>query len=174
MSIVKFFCGVTEKRGASFVNGLLKFKLEALSPFKIVVNTFESNRYNIPEALDFLPNIRHRSKTLEKHDFFSSAQRPNAGQGLNVLRVFRSHTPTHRSQLDSSARVVISSQRPPPDSTQHSQQTKVRLWPGFEPKIPASERLQTQALDRATTCTGMHNVTNVMKWNIAEKRGKKK
>jgi hypothetical protein len=40
-------------------------------------------------------------------------------------------------------------QRPLPDNTQHSQETDIHASDGFEPEIPASERPQTHALDRA-------------------------
>ena len=44
--------------------------------------------------------------------------RPNAGYGLLILEVFRSHTTTQHSRWDSSGRVISSSQRPLPDNTQ--------------------------------------------------------
>jgi len=49
--------------------------------------------------------------------------------------------------------VIGPSQRPLPDKTQRSQET---LIPSsvFEPAVPASERPQTHALDRAATGTG--------------------
>jgi hypothetical protein len=99
-----------------------------------------------------------------------------AAQRLHILKVFRSHTHTHTyalSRLDSSARVIGSSRRPLHDSTRHSQQTNVLPTVGIEPKIPASERSQTQALDRATTGTGIHNMTNIMKWDLAKKHDTK-
>ena len=56
--------------------------------------------------------------------FFSPvALRSNAGHGLLILEVSRSHTATHHSRQDSSGRVISASQRPLPDKTQHSQQT---------------------------------------------------
>jgi hypothetical protein len=53
--------------------------------------------------------------------------------------------------LDSSGRVISSSQRPLPDNTQHSHETDIHALVGLEPTIPASERLQTHALDRVAT-----------------------
>ena len=50
--------------------------------------------------------------------------------------------------------MISSSQRPLPDNTQHSQQTSMPPV-GFEPTISAGERLQTYALDRAATGTGI-------------------
>ena len=42
------------------------------------------------------------------------------------------HTTTHHSQQDSSVRVIISSQRPLPDNTQHSQQTHIHSPGGIQ------------------------------------------
>ena len=57
--------------------------------------------------------------------FFAVALRPNAGHGLLILEVSRSHTRTDHSRQDSSGRVISQSQRPLPDNTQHSQQTNI-------------------------------------------------
>jgi hypothetical protein len=38
-----------------------------------------------------------------------------------------------------------------PDNTQHSQENHIHAPAGFEPAIPADERPQTHALDRAAT-----------------------
>jgi len=54
--------------------------------------------------------------------FFLGALRPNAGHVLLILEVSRSHTTTRHIRYDSSGRVISASQRPLPDSTQHSQQ----------------------------------------------------
>jgi len=43
-----------------------------------------------------------------------------------------------------------------PDNTQHSQQTNMHAPAGFEPVIPASERPQTNALDREATGIGRY------------------
>ena len=56
---------------------------------------------------------------------FPVALRPNAGHGLLIHEVSRSHTTMHHSRQDSSGRVISSSQRPLPDNTQHSQQTNI-------------------------------------------------
>jgi hypothetical protein len=63
--------------------------------------------------------------------FFSVALRPNAGHGLLILDVSRSHTTTHHSRYDSSGRAISSSQRPLPDKTQHSQQTNIHVPHGI-------------------------------------------
>jgi len=59
------------------------------------------------------------------------ALRPNAGHGLLILEVSRPQTTTHYSRYNSSGRVISSSQRHLPDSTQHSQQTKVHAPGGI-------------------------------------------
>ena len=81
------------------------------------------------------------------------ALRPNAGHGLLIHEVSRSHTTTRHSRYDSSGRLMTSSQRPLPDNTQHSQQTSMPSV-GFEPTISAGERPQTYALDGAASGTG--------------------
>ena len=48
---------------------------------------------------------------------------PPVGHGLFIPEVSRTHTQTHRTRQNSSGRVISSAQRPPPDNTQHSQQT---------------------------------------------------
>ena len=87
--------------------------------------------------------------------FFSVALRPNAGHGLLIHKVSRSHTTTHYSRYDSSGRVISSSQRPLPDNTPNTHNRQTSMPPvGFEPMISAGERPQTDALDRAATGTG--------------------
>jgi len=63
--------------------------------------------------------------------FFAVALRPNAGHGLLILEVSRSHTTTHHSQYDSSGQVISSSQRPLPDNIQNSQQTNIHAPGGI-------------------------------------------
>ena len=58
---------------------------------------------------------------------FPVALRPNAGHGLLILEVSRSHTTTHHCRQDSPGRVISSSQRPLPGNTQHSQQTNIQV-----------------------------------------------
>ena len=89
--------------------------------------------------------------------FFPVALQPNAGHGLLILEVSRSHT-THHIRQDSSGRVISSSQRPLPDNTHCSQQTTSMPQVGIEPTISAGERPQTYALDRAGTGTGTNDV----------------
>ena len=84
---------------------------------------------------------------------FPLAQQPNAGQGRHILEVSRSHTMTHDSRYDSSGRGSGSLQRPIIENTQHSQKSSMPPA-GFEPSIPASEQLQTLAIDRSATWIG--------------------
>ena len=63
-----------------------------------------------------------------------------------------SHSHTPHSEQDSSGRVISPIHGPVPNNTQHSQQTDISMPPaGFELAIAATERPQTDALDRAAT-----------------------
>jgi hypothetical protein len=57
--------------------------------------------------------------------FFFSALRSNAGLGLLIHEISRSHSMTHHIRYDSSGRVISSSKRPLTDNTQHSQQINI-------------------------------------------------
>jgi hypothetical protein len=57
--------------------------------------------------------------------------------------------------------MISPSQRPLPDSTQHSQQTNIHAPVGFEPTISAVEQPQTYALDRVATGTGKNILSNL-------------
>ena len=81
------------------------------------------------------------------------AQQPPVGQSLLIHDVSRSRTTTYHRLQDSSGRVISPTQRPLPENTQHSQQTSITPV-GFERTIPASQRPQTHALDRADTRIG--------------------
>ena len=85
------------------------------------------------------------------------ALRPNAGHGLLILEVSRSHTATHhigRTPLNEwSARrrdLYLTT-----NNTHNRQTAKPPV--GFEPTILAGERPQTYALDRAAAGTGFLN-----------------
>jgi hypothetical protein len=77
------------------------------------------------------------------------AQQPLVGQGLLIIEASRSHSDTpHWLGL------LWTSNQPDAetsDNTQHSQETDNHVPTGFESTIPASERPQTNALDRAAT-----------------------
>ena len=85
------------------------------------------------------------------HFFFPVALRPNAGHGLLILEVSRSHTTTHHSRQDSSGRVISTSQRLLPDNTQQATQADIL---GLQPlsKKPCIEnlRLSGHAFNRLT------------------------
>ena len=51
--------------------------------------------------------------------------------GAPIFDVSRSHKTTQHSRLDSSGRVISSSQRPLPDNTRHSQQTNIHAPGGI-------------------------------------------
>ena len=80
--------------------------------------------------------------------------RLDAGYG-HILEVSRSHKMTHHSRLDYSGRTISSPQRRLPDNTQHSQQISLPLAE-FESTVPAGERPQIYAIDRAITGIGWH------------------
>ena len=80
------------------------------------------------------------------------AQQPLVVQGL-IIEASRLHSDTP-PLWDSSGRVISPTQRLLLDSKQHSQQTDIHAPTGFEPTIPACERPQTHALDRAATAIG--------------------
>ena len=73
---------------------------------------------------------------------------------LNSLLRLYDHTHTHHTRQDSSVRVISTSQRPLPlpDKSQQSKEASM-LPTAFEPSVPASERPQTHAINRAATCT---------------------
>ena len=68
---------------------------------------------------------------------------PLAGFSLLVFEVSRSHTTTRHSRYDSSERMIISSQRPLPDNTQHSQHTNIQDLGG----IRTHDRSRRAAVD---------------------------
>ena len=87
--------------------------------------------------------------------FFYLRKTPPVGHDPPHSRGFsRSLTTTHHSRWYSSERAIISSQRTFPDNTQNLRQTSMPPAE-FEPAIPANERPQTYALDRAATGTGL-------------------
>ena len=82
------------------------------------------------------------------------ALRPNSGYGFFIFGVSRSHTTTRNNWYDSSGQVAA--RRKDRYLTTHNTYHRQTLMPsvGFETAIPASERPQTYALDRAATGTG--------------------
>ena len=73
---------------------------------------------------------------------------------VSSLSRLHNQTQTHHDRWDSAGPGISSTQRPLPDNTQLSQEKKSMPPVGFEPTIPACERPQTHALDRAATNSG--------------------
>jgi len=84
----------------------------------------------VASELRLRPRV-HWDRQIKLYIFFLVALRPNADHGLLILEVSRSHTTTHYSRLDSSGRVISSSQRPLPNNTKHSQQTDIHALGGI-------------------------------------------
>jgi len=89
---------------------------------------------------------------------FAVALRPNAGHGFLNLEVSRSHTMTHHSRQDSSRRRDLYL------TTHNTHNRQTSMSPvGFKTTIPAGERLQTYALDRAVTGTDSYQLLRYKK-----------
>jgi hypothetical protein len=84
------------------------------------------------------------------------ARQPYLARASSLSRL-RDHTQIHTTQWDSYGQVIGPTKRPLPDNTQHSQDTDIYVPAGFKPAIPASERPQTHALDRAATGIDLNN-----------------
>ena len=103
--------------------------------------------------------------------FFPLALRPNAGHGILILEVPRSHTTTRPRSVGllwTSDKLVAET-----STWQHTTlTTNNHPYPrvGFEPTISGDERPQTYALDRAAPGTG--GSTNIISQNMSEKWGK--
>ena len=92
--------------------------------------------------------------------YFFVALWPNAGHGLLIHQVSRSHTTTHHSRQDSSGRMIRPSQKPLPDNTQHSQETEPRRDsnPQFQQKRGRRPTRQTaRPWDRHLVLSGQCN-----------------
>jgi hypothetical protein len=78
------------------------------------------------------------------------ALRPDFVMSWPPLKGLRDHTRWKTTLCRTPCgRAISPTQRPLPDSTQHSQQTDIHVTAVFEPAVPVSERPQTHALDRA-------------------------
>ena len=104
--------------------------------------------------------------------FFAVELRPNAGHGLLILEVSRSHTTTHHIRQDSSRRVISPSQRPLPNNTQHTQQTNIHARGGIRThdlsrRATADLRLRPGGhWDRLTLYIIVYNFAPVVRANI--------
>jgi hypothetical protein len=88
---------------------------------------------------------------LEEMYVFPMDNLPPVGQSFLILQYSRSHSGTPQS-----VGLLFTSDQPVVETTildkvQHSQESLSMTPAGFEPPIPALERLQTHALDRAAT-----------------------
>ena len=94
---------------------------------RVTFGTFGFKRLLVdrPSSLDafvlsswsFQSYFQNRQCPVQFVTVLYQAQQPNSGQGRLILEVSRSHTMTHYSQQDSSARTIGPSQRPLPENT---------------------------------------------------------
>ena len=96
-------------------------------------------------------NIRMVSPT---QFIFSWRNSPQWARASSLSRL-HDHTQTHQTPYYCSGWVISPIQRPLPDNKQQSQEREIHPPAGFEPAIPASERPQTHALDRAASGIGL-------------------
>jgi hypothetical protein len=129
---------VTTHRAAYLNNGHKNLELyfgasEAFTErdYLIIYNRWAKSRYTVYSITVYLL-LAH---TI--YIYFFVALQPHAGQGLLILEVSRSHPTTHHSVVDSSGRVISSSQKPLPDNTQHSQQTDIHALSGIRTHNPS-------------------------------------
>ena len=132
---------------------------------------------NCNHALSTARSTHHTKRQDLK---FSGTLRPNAGHGLLVLEVSRSHTTTHHSRYDSPGRVISPSQRPLPDNTQHKQTCPRRdSNPNPSRRAAADPRLRPRGhwnrqdlilLDiKATPTPGVRTVTRIHRYHYGRK-----
>ena len=91
---------------------------------------------------------------------------PNAGQGLLILEISRSHK--RRTTVGKTSLDEWSARRRDLYLTTHNTHNRQTSMPpvGFEPTLSAGERPQTHASDRAATGTGHVNFTGPVWTNI--------
>ena len=118
--------------------------------FLIIIEGTHSSSHGAPELLS-------RPLCVPKNEvkiFFLFSYQPTAGQGRLILKVYRSHrrhTTVGRTPLDEG----LTRRRELYLKTHNTKNRRASMPPAvFEPVIPASERLQTLALDRSVTITG--------------------
>jgi hypothetical protein len=85
--------------------------------------------------------------------FFPMAQQPLVGQGLLIIESSLSHSDTPHLVGLLWTRDQLVAETSTWEHSTHKRQTSM-LPAGFEPTIPANERPQTHALDRAATGIG--------------------
>jgi hypothetical protein len=95
-------------------------------------------------------------------------QQPPVGQALLTVEASQSHSDTPHSVGIYSTSDQPNADLSLPVTTEHSQKTSMPPA-GFEPAIPASERLLTHALDRAATGIGRSLFTHMLKFTAVLK-----
>ena len=80
--------------------------------------------------------ILHLLRTCKFFFFFLWQNSPTGAQASPLLRL-HDHTQTHHTWLDSPRRGIGPSQRPLPDSTQHSQETDIHAPGGIRTRNPS-------------------------------------
>ena len=86
---------------------------------------------------------------------YSMAQQPLLGQGLLIIEVSWSHSVRHSTFSTTLLDEWPARRRDLYLTTHNNHKRQTSMFPaGFEPAVPASERPQTHALDRAATGTG--------------------
>jgi hypothetical protein len=110
----------------------------------------QSTEFARQRKLDFW-NTHIESRHGVYGTFFYWGARATSGPGPSHLSRLHEHTQT---RSDSSGWVTSPKKRPLLDNTQHSQETDIHAPAGFEPAIPATEWLQTHAIDRAAIGIG--------------------
>jgi len=129
--------------------------IPALNPLrKNKLGLWRLKKFYVPISLRRYFNKKTKSGVKISFFFvFLLAQRPSSGPGRLSFKTSRSHSGTPQS-----VRLLWTSDQPDAQTTtwQHTTLTRDRHWcsGGFEPAIPASERPQAYALDRASTRTG--------------------
>jgi hypothetical protein len=95
-------------------------------------------------------------KLLFTTEFFSPpmVQQPLVGQGLLIIEASLSHSDTPHWVL-----ILWTSDQPDAETSTCSQKTYIHSPEDFEPTIPATERPQTYALDRAAS--GIRSLGNI-------------
>jgi hypothetical protein len=102
----------------------IKFSILFLQP----TGQISAFKYNIPLKIS---EVRPTLLTIAINNIFShGVTAPSGAKGSSLARI-HDHTQTHHTRLDSSGPVISPTQRPPPDNTQHSQETKIRTPGGI-------------------------------------------
>jgi hypothetical protein len=123
--------------------------------FQTAASISASLVFALPRARITFCNQSHRTSHSPRQFFFSNGATAPSGHGLLIIEASRSHsdTPLGRTPLDE-----WSARRRDLYLTTHNTYERQTSMPpaGFEPTIPASERPQTHALDRAAIGIGIH------------------